>query len=309
MVDPTTVKSLGQIAGCKAAKTKLEGAAYIYSELPHLIKEGYGCKNILLHGSPGTGKSTLAQAVAVESKMPCYNVSASHLINKWMGASEKNVRFLFEIANAHVPSAIILDEIDAIGGARNSMATDGAQRMASELMTCMSRFPKVTVIGTTTLPWTLDVALIYRFQNHIFVELPSEADRNDLITNLIVRHPHSLKIADIARIAKKTDGFTGEAIERCIQDVADQMALELRNVKYFQQMSHNGQQRYSPASPTSKAPQIPREKISDRALIIPGPFGLQELLAVVEEVTSERGLMTDAEEKHARWNKEKFIEN
>lgn len=64
IVDPKTVKTLDQIAGCEAAKAAIEAAAYIPSQRPHLLNEGYGCKNMLFHGSPGTGKSTLALALA-----------------------------------------------------------------------------------------------------------------------------------------------------------------------------------------------------------------------------------------------------
>ena len=304
LVDPSALKSLGRIAGCETAKRALEGAAYIYTDMPHLIEEGYGCKNILLHGSPGTGKTTLAQALAVESKMPCYYVSISHLVEKWIGASEKNVRYLFEIANAHAPSIIIFDKVDAICGVRRSNDSNGPQRMTSELLTCMSRFPKVMVVGTTNLPWALDLAFLQRFQKHIFVSLPTESERCDLVRMLLVRYPNNLTEADIKEVAKQTDGFTGEALERCIDSVADDMAIEIRTVTHFQQVDFRGQQRYAPAISSG----IHRDNIPDRSLVIPGPFDLDVLLATVEQTASERGVISAAEEKHAKWNKEKSSE-
>ena len=95
------------MADCEAAKAAIEAAAYIPSRWPHLINEGFGCRNMLFHGSPGTGKSTLALALAAESKLAVYNVSSSHLVDKCVGTSERNARALFEIAAFNAPSVII----------------------------------------------------------------------------------------------------------------------------------------------------------------------------------------------------------
>ena len=303
IVDPSTVKGWDKIAGCEEAKNAMKSAAYIYTAVPHLIKEGYGCKNVLLHGSPGTGKSTLALTLAVESKMPCYNVSISHLVEKWIGASERNVRYLFEVANAHAPSVIIFDEVDTICGTRKS-SSDGTQRMTSELLTCMSRFPKVMVIGTTNLPWTLDAAFIRRFQKLIFVSLPTEVERRSLIRMSLDRFPNNVGEPGVQEVAELTGGFTGDSIERCIEAVADEMATKLEGVTHFQSVHFRGRQRFAPAEKTG----IPWSSLSDQSAIVPKAFTHEELVATVRQTASERSIMAAEEVKHVRWSKEKFLD-
>ena len=118
----------------------------------------------------------------------------------------------------------MFDEVDALCGIRKSRSNDGAQRMTSELLSCLSKYTKVMVIGTANLPWTIDVAFIRRFQHHIFVSLPSDIEQCTLIQILLAKYPHTLEEKYVSKVADETKEFTGDAVERCVDSVADRMA-------------------------------------------------------------------------------------
>lgn len=190
-------------------------------------------RGILLHGPPGTGKTMLAKAVATECKTTFFNISASTLVSKWRGDSEKLVRVLFELARYHAPSTIFLDEIDSILTSRGGEGGGGSEheasrRMKTELLIQMDgvkgaingRGPteQVFVMAASNLPWDLDVAVLRRLEKRVLVSLPVAAAREAMVR----RHIEDRAAVDVdyAAIAAGTEGYSGADIELICREAA-----------------------------------------------------------------------------------------
>jgi hypothetical protein len=208
------------IAELDEAKLLLQEAIVLPAKYPQIFSGLLSpWKGVLLFGPPGTGKTTLAKAVATECKTTFFNISASSIVSKWRGDSEKLVRVLFELARYHAPSTIFLDEIDSIMGSRDtggdgggggggSGQHEGSRRMKTELLIQMDGLSKtndlVFVMAASNLPWDLDAAMLRRLEKRILVPLPSPAAREAIVRKLLPDGERSAGL-DHARIAAQTE--------------------------------------------------------------------------------------------------------
>ncbi|XP_027158788.1 cell division control protein 48 homolog C [Coffea eugenioides] len=230
-------------AGVKGPKFKdLGGMSRVVEELkmevivplyhPHLPQH-LGVRpmaGILLHGPPGCGKTKLAHAIANETGVPFYKISATELVSGISGASEENIRELFSKAYRTAPSIVFIDEIDAIASKRENLQREMERRIVTQLMTCMdesyrivkpadgnadsensdARPGYVLVIGATNRPDAVDSALRRpgRFDREIVLGVPDEKARVEILSVLT----SNLKVEgsfDLLKIARATPGFVG----------------------------------------------------------------------------------------------------
>ncbi|CAN6644863.1 mitochondrial respiratory chain complexes assembly protein Afg3p [Trichomonascus vanleenenianus] len=188
-------------------------------------------RGAILSGSPGTGKTLLAKAVAGESGVPFYSISASEFIEMYAGVGASRVRSLFKEAREHAPSIIFLDEIDAIGKTRgkNPMGgggTDEREGTLNQLLVEMDGFDSsdhVIVLAGTNRPDVLDPALLRpgRFDRRIAIDRPDLEGRKSIYEVHLKKIVYDKSIAELpGKLAAMTPGFAGADIANVCNEAA-----------------------------------------------------------------------------------------
>uniref|UniRef100_A0A8B9L270 Katanin p60 ATPase-containing subunit A-like 2 n=1 Tax=Astyanax mexicanus TaxID=7994 RepID=A0A8B9L270_ASTMX len=179
-----------------------------------------------------TGKTMLAKAVATECNTTFFNISASSIVSKWRGDSEKLVRVLFELARYHAPSTIFLDELESVmsqRGVGQGGEHEGSRRMKTELLVQMDGLARskdlVFVLAASNLPWELDHAMLRRLEKRILVGLPSDPARKAMINHWLppVSNNGGIELrTELAYdiLAQETEGYSGSDIRLVCKEAA-----------------------------------------------------------------------------------------
>ncbi|XP_062869917.1 katanin p60 ATPase-containing subunit A-like 2 [Trichomycterus rosablanca] len=221
------------IIGLEAAKRLVKEAVVYPIKYPQLFTGILSpWKGLLLYGPPGTGKTMLAKAVATECNTTFFNISASSIVSKWRGDSEKLVRVLFELARYHAPSTIFLDELESVmsqRGVGQGSEHEGSRRMKTELLVQMDGLARsndlVFVLAASNLPWELDNAMLRRLEKRILVGLPSGPARNAMIHHWLPPISNTGGVAlqtelDYDLLAQETEGYSGSDIRLVCKEAA-----------------------------------------------------------------------------------------
>jgi cell division protease FtsH len=216
------------VAGLEGVKADLQEIVdYLKSPEKFQRLGGRVPKGVLLNGSPGTGKTLLARAVAGEAGVPFYSVSASEFIQMFVGVGASRVRDLFKNAKDNAPAIIFIDEIDAVGrqrGAGLGGGHDEREQTLNQILSEMDGFTQtdsVIVVAATNRPDVLDPALLRpgRFDRHITVNRPTHKGRMEIF-KVHVRDVPLADDVDLRRLASGTVGLTGADIRNIVNEAA-----------------------------------------------------------------------------------------
>src|ERR1700738_1264341 len=216
------------VAGIDEAKDELEEIIQFLKDPKKFTKLGGRIpKGALLMGSPGTGKTLLARAIAGEAGVPFFSISGSDFVEMFVGVGASRVRDLFEQGKKHAPCIIFIDEIDAVGrhrGAGLGGGHDEREQTLNQLLVEMDGFESnegVILIAATNRPDVLDPALLRpgRFDRRIVVPRPDVKGREGILKVHTKKTPLSPDV-DLDAIARGTPGFSGADLENLVNEAA-----------------------------------------------------------------------------------------
>ena len=220
--------TFADVAGCDEAKEEVSELVEFLRDPSRFTKLGGKIpRGVLMVGSPGTGKTLLARAIAGEAKVPFFSISGSDFVEMFVGVGAARVRDMFEQAKKHAPCIIFIDEIDAVGrhrGAGLGGGHDEREQTLNQLLVEMDGFEGsegVIVIAATNRPDVLDPALLRpgRFDRQVVVPLPDLRGREQILKVHMRKVPIASDV-DAQVIARGTPGFSGADLANLVNEAA-----------------------------------------------------------------------------------------
>ena len=220
--------TFADVAGCDEAKEEVQEIVdYLKAPNRYQTLGGRVPRGVLLSGSPGTGKTLLAKAVAGEAGVPFFTISGSDFLEMFVGVGASRVRDMFEQAKKNAPCIIFIDEIDAVGrqrGAGLGGGNDEREQTLNQLLVEMDGFESnetVIVIAATNRPDVLDPALQRpgRFDRQVVVPLPDIKGREQILNVHAKKVPLDESV-DLKTLARGTPGFSGADLANLVNEAA-----------------------------------------------------------------------------------------
>ncbi|ELP85005.1 vacuolar protein sorting-associating protein 4A, putative [Entamoeba invadens IP1] len=299
------------VIGLEKAKEALQEAVILPIKFPQLFTDKRKpWTGILLFGPPGTGKSFLAKAVATEADSTFYSVSASSLLSKYLGESEKMVRELFETARRNKPSIIFVDEVDSLCSSRGDGETEASRRVKTEFLIQMNgvgnSMEGVLMLGATNIPWMLDTAIRRRFEKRIYIGLPEAPARSKMIKWNLGKLPNSLTDQDFKKLGEETKLYSGSDIAILCKDAIYQPVRTLQAATHFKYITGKspitGEMRNDLITPCSPgdfgAIEMNWKQVEGSKLIVP-PVTMMDFLKSIRN--SRSSVSMDDVDKHKDW--------
>jgi len=247
------------VAGVEEAKEELKEIVDFLKDPRKFTRLGGRIpKGVLLIGSPGTGKTLLARAVAGEANVPFFTISGSDFVEMFVGVGASRVRDLFLQGKKSAPCVIFVDEIDAVGRHRGSGMGGGhdeREQTLNQLLVEMDGFESksgIILVAATNRPDVLDPALLRpgRFDRRVVVNVPDLNGRHEILKVHTKKVPLSSRV-DLKKIARGTPGFSGADLENLVNEAAlmaarfDKTQIEMSDIEKAKDKVIMGRERRS----------------------------------------------------------------
>ncbi|ORZ39685.1 P-loop containing nucleoside triphosphate hydrolase protein [Catenaria anguillulae PL171] len=294
ILDSKSTIQWSDIAGLAHAKQAIQEIVVWPMKRPDLFGLGSlrrPSKGVLLFGPPGTGKTLIAKCIASQVDATFFSISASSLTSKWVGEGEKLVRALFALARIKQPSVVFIDEIDSLLTSRSEGENESSRRIKTEFLVQFDGAStdgdeRLLVIGATNRPQELDEAARRRFKKRLFIPLPCDQGRFQLLSNLLRKQPNSLTTDDINTIVARTEGYSGSDLTGVCEEAAMAPVREIMQRSMMMTMEMN----------------VDKDETSVASASQLRPITLQDVLQALDQVRASVG-RKDVE-FHEKWNEE-----
>ena len=228
MSDARKKVTFDDVAGIDEAKEEVQEIVEFLKSPKKFMKVGGKIpRGALLVGSPGTGKTLLARAIAGESGVPFFTISGSDFVEMFVGVGAARVRDMFEQGKKNSPCIIFIDELDAVGRSRGAGlggGNDEREQTLNQILVEMDGFETndgVIILASTNRPDVLDPALLRpgRFDRQVTVDRPDYAGRLQIL-NVHAKDKTLSKDVDLDKVARRTPGFTGADLANLLNEAA-----------------------------------------------------------------------------------------
>jgi len=235
--------ALPTIIGMKNVRRNLEASFHLPRLQPDFCKSIKPIRALLMWGPPGTGKTLVVKRFAKAIKYDFVSVVPNEIFKKWQGDTEHKITQIFNEA-MQKPTILFLDEIDSYAKQRQSEEAQHVTTMKTTLLLKLQHFvdsqqTQSIVVACTNTVSDLDDAVRRRFSTTIYVDLPDQQEREELLARLLDEAQTTLTKQEIAGLAKKMERFSGSDITSLVQNVTKAPLMEVQVATYFRTDSRN----------------------------------------------------------------------